>query len=744
MLKKLLILVLSITICAGGTISIFAAEGKAIDILVNGKNIGISAITREGELYLPMRAISEELGFEMQWLESKRIITMNTSETSMSINLSENKVTYNGHEAYISGGYRILNGRTYLSKGFYSDVLRLKLAWDKPGNKVTLESVEENSIVINTVKKSSKTDTLLVNARYPELKGLENAEVENRLNCAFAKLAEEAINRGAIIEKDILPEQTANGIKAEIYYDYKVKYNQKGFISIVFLDYLYSGGAHGLTVQSSYTFDLKTGKEYKLKDLFKNDTDYVSMISSEVKKQMEEREMTGYLPPFEAIRADQDFYLSNNELVVYFQAYEYAPYAAGIPEFDIGFPLIKKLLNPDFEFLNAVPVKFEKANKEQKIKMEDNMQIGAVLLNENVDGGRAYIYEKVDDNENLHGGFAVGESFYDLGAVGSIRGFLNEITFVRALELYGKTVIKYQGVFGSHVSNTSYFIIDRGIPVPFLSTEGIATEMDIDGDGIKEIVAEMPGTIPSVNIFEWNGDSFLTASVDVALGAGSVIFNKEDGSFSACYRRPGSEDTLVTDYYYAFGGMKLKKDLKDVGDILSENTIDYNKDSIYEKVIVKMTGGKQYEETEAGPFQGWNWQGKFILQLIDDKGNAISELDLNKAFEGEELIFNRVFLLQFDDYNNDGNTDFTVGQYGSSNGNVYRLFTLIDNKIEMLPVQTGSIFNSGGNGRYAISLEKVSEIGFLNAYYDNSKGKIVKQYFIWDGSQFVLQSPSEE
>jgi len=393
---------------------------------------------------------------------------------------------------------------------------------------------------------------------------------------------------------------------------------------------------------------------------------------------------------------------------------------------------------------NAVPLKFEKFENEQKIKEEDNMQIGAVLLNVSVDGGRAYIYEKVGEKENLHGGFTAGESFYDLGAVGSLQGFLNENTYVRTFELYGKTVIKFQGVFGSNVSNTSYFVVERGIPAQFLSTEGITTELDIDGDGIKEIVASMPGAVPSVKIFEWNEDSFLAAIVDEALGAESVIFNQEDGSFSAYYKRPDSEDTPATEYHYSFGGMKPKKDSKDIGDILSENTIDYDKDSGYEKVIVKMTEGKQYEETEAGPFQGWNWQGKFILLLIDDKGNEISGLDLNKAFESEELTFNRVFLLKFEDYNNDGNMDFAVGQYGSSNGNLYRLFTLIDDRIEILPVQTGTIFSSGGNSRYAAIFDKVSEVGFLNFYYDNSIGKIIKQHFVWDGSQFVLHSTSEE
>lgn len=59
-------------------------------------------------------------------------------------------------------------------------------------------------------------------------------------------------------------------------------------------------------------------------------------------------------------------------------------------------------------------------------------------------------------------------------------------------------------------------------------------------------------------------------------------------------------------------------------------------------------------------------------------------------------------------------------------------------------MQTGTIFNSAGKSRYATIFEKVSEIGFLSFYYDNSLGKIIRQYFVWDGSQFVLHSASEE
>jgi len=223
-----------------------------------------------------------------------------------------------------------------------------------------------------------------------------------------------------------------------------------------------------------------------------------------------------------------------------------------------------------------------------------------------------------------------------------------------------------------------------------------------------------------------------------------VLFNKEDGSFSAYYRTGDMTDHKRVEYRYTRYGMELKKSLRDMDGIVSENTLDYDKDSKDEKIVVRMVDGKQYEETEAGPFQGWNWQGKFVVSLIDEAGKTISELDLNEAFGGQDLVFNSSFLLQFDDYNNDGNLDFALGQYASSNGNVYRLFTIKDDVIELLPVKTGEIFSSRGRSRYTTEFEKFAKSGFINTYYDNIKGKYIEQHFVWDGSQFIIKSTFEK
>lgn len=398
----------------------------------------------------------------------------------------------------------------------------------------------------------------------------------------------------------------------------------------------------------------------------------------------------------------------------------------------------------------SITLQFAPAENSQSVKIEQKSQIGNMLDSVDVDGGTAYIYvdsgtayiyKKADDKEYWHGGYAGKDGFYDLGAIGSIMNSTNDLTRIKVLKLYGKTVIKLQGVFGSHVLSTNYFVVEDGIPKPFLSVDGLTTEMDINGDGKKEIIAEMSGTIPSVNIFKWDGNFLSVASVDKALGADSVIFDHEDGSFHAYYKTNTQDNPDGIAYQYTHNGLELKKAAKDVGDILSENVIDYNGDSIGEKVMVKMVDGRQYEEVSPGPFMGWNWQGKFVVQLIDANGKTISELGLNKFFDpnGEDMIFNRIFLLQFEDYSNDGFPDFVIGQYGSSNVNLYRLFTIKNNKLEPLPVKTGDILSSGGRSRYTTEFEKFGKSGFINWYYNNGEQKNILQYYTWDGEQFVIK-----
>jgi bla regulator protein BlaR1 len=152
---------------------------------------------------------------------------------------------------------------------------------------------------------------------------------------------------------------------------------------------------------------------------------------------------------------------------------------------------------------------------------------------------------------------------------------------------------------------------------------------------------------------------------------------------------------------------------------------------------LKMVKGKYYEDWKPGALMGTIWEGYYVIELTDDLGNTIAQTDLSKIYK-EPLIFNSNFQIQFDDYNNDGDLDFTIGQYGSSNGSNYKVFTLRkDGKIEELPIKGyPSLFISDTTGYYSTKLTKVDKITFKKEHYDNSKQKRFEDIFRWDGKEF--------
>ncbi|WP_010248846.1 hypothetical protein [Acetivibrio cellulolyticus] len=153
---------------------------------------------------------------------------------------------------------------------------------------------------------------------------------------------------------------------------------------------------------------------------------------------------------------------------------------------------------------------------------------------------------------------------------------------------------------------------------------------------------------------------------------------------------------------------------------------------------LRMVAGKYSEDWNPGAYMGTLWEGKYIIELADESGNTITQTDLSKYFK-EPLVFNSSFDIQFDDYNNDGDLDFTLGQYATSNGNDFKLFTLRKNgNVEELSIKDyPTLFISKKTGYYSTKLTKVSNITFSKQYYDNSKQKNFEDIFKWDGKEFI-------
>lgn len=171
---------------------------------------------------------------------------------------------------------------------------------------------------------------------YPQVYGLEDIYVEDMINNSILEVIYNQIVQQGYYEN---PETQISGT-------WELKNNDKGILSLTLINYEFSGGAHGLTLVKGLTFDIKTGRLYELKDLFKPGSDYVKVLSEEIEEQIEDRNIQT-LGEFKGIKPNQDFYISDLSLTIFFQEYEIAPYVYGILYFPISIYEIQDIIYED-------------------------------------------------------------------------------------------------------------------------------------------------------------------------------------------------------------------------------------------------------------------------------------------------------------------------------------------------------------------------------------------------------------
>ena len=108
--------------------------------------------------------------------------------------------------------------------------------------------------------------------------------------------------------------------------------------------------ASGYQFSRFYHIDKTTDQVVTLKDLFREDADYVTVLSDEVRRQMEEQmardvDVSCFPEEFTAIDPEQNFYFhADGDLVLVFDEYTIAPGDMGMPEFTIPADVYDNLL----------------------------------------------------------------------------------------------------------------------------------------------------------------------------------------------------------------------------------------------------------------------------------------------------------------------------------------------------------------------------------------------------------------
>lgn len=196
-----------------------------------------------------------------------------------------------------------------------------------------------------------------VKARYPQAAGAARDPRLAKMNRELLKMVTSGVtefrSNFKTYEKPMGP--------AGSYYDssYVVTLATNDLVSVAFgISTFGEGAAHPNHNTITFNYDLRAGKELKLADLFKPNSDYLKVVSDYAIKDLTEQlrgEMSGDDPDTDWIREGagpkeenyRSWNLSPKGLEINFDPYQVASYAAGPHEVIIPLSALKDVLDPN-------------------------------------------------------------------------------------------------------------------------------------------------------------------------------------------------------------------------------------------------------------------------------------------------------------------------------------------------------------------------------------------------------------
>ncbi len=154
------------------------------------------------------------------------------------------------------------------------------------------------------------------------------------------KYAKEVLFEDSKIQYDY---NVANGYPIMVYelvFHTNITYEKPPILSLYQDEYQFTGGAHGSTIRTSQNWNLACHKQLRLEDIYAHHPNYLLSILKQINIQIQEKGADLFFDNscclvLETFQENQ-FYLTPNHLVIYFQQYDIAPYSTGIPTFEIN------------------------------------------------------------------------------------------------------------------------------------------------------------------------------------------------------------------------------------------------------------------------------------------------------------------------------------------------------------------------------------------------------------------------
>ncbi|HBT63412.1 MAG TPA: hypothetical protein DEB10_01960 [Ruminococcaceae bacterium] len=214
---------------------------------------------------------------------------------------------------------------------------------------ITAPVTQVGDIAICAVSEQVSGDQFMFTGHCPRFSGIGDAKAQKSLNAQMHEIVQGALFRtkaaAAVLPTDDRSEQQ----KAEGVFGYEVKRNGGGVVSLLFTDTLYAGRADTKQAKTGLSFYTGNGEVFDLIGLFMNSEEGMEQINKEVSRQLTERGLvTALQKQNPKIEAEQQFYLTNTDLVLIIPETTWFRREMGTVEFIIPFAKMNRCLKNQF------------------------------------------------------------------------------------------------------------------------------------------------------------------------------------------------------------------------------------------------------------------------------------------------------------------------------------------------------------------------------------------------------------
>jgi len=212
------------------------------------------------------------------------------------------------------------------------------------------------SLVTNLTEDSGKLPDYTLKAQTPFLQNSEDMRVVN-FNNEMALLTQEEI---ASFRDNVAQTMPSPDISGSFYeQQYEVLSPPGNLLSLKFQIMIYiQGAAHPGTHSRTVTYDLEAGSDVRLADLFLAGSDYLERIANYCIAQLRTRDIDFDMFSSGAAPLPENYgnwNITPNGLLITFDEYQVAAYAAGAQEVTIPFAELQSVIDPQGPLAEFIP-----------------------------------------------------------------------------------------------------------------------------------------------------------------------------------------------------------------------------------------------------------------------------------------------------------------------------------------------------------------------------------------------------